>query len=117
MLRLVMPYTVSRVVTPWIVRSRVNSNPCFRPAQSWVFVRLVVRRNVRFSCRPCPLSMVVAMLPAGGGTGLPSGGKKRGPLPLLLFPAQARLDVDGQRGLIVLDGEDIIPAVRKDGLA
>src|SRR5438876_10167589 len=93
-----------------MVRSRVNSNPCFRPAQSCVFVRIVVRRSVRLSCRPCPLSVVRALLPADGGTGLASGGKKSGPPPLLVFPTQARLDVDRQRRLIVLDGEDIVTA-------
>src|SRR5262249_54040619 len=112
-----MPWTVSRVVTPFTVRSRVNAKPCFRPAQSCVFVKIVVRRNVRFSCRPCPLSIVFAVLPSGGGTGCPSGGKKRGSLPLLVLPAQTRLDVDHQRRLIVLDRENIVAAVVDDRLA
>jgi hypothetical protein len=38
-------------------------------------------------------------------------------LPLLVFPVQARLDVDRQRRLIVLDREDIVAAVVDDLLA
>src|SRR6185312_1152967 len=97
-----------------MVRSRVNSNPCFRPAQSCVLVRIVVRRSVRRSCRPCPLSIVVAVWPAAGSTGSPEGGKGSGLPPLLVFPGQTRLDVDGQRRLIVLDREDIVAAFLAD---
>src|SRR5262249_14391508 len=79
--------------------------------------KILVRRSVRLSCRPCPLSVVVAVLPAGGGTGFPSGGKKGGPLPLLLLPTQARLDVDRHRRLVVLDREAVIPPPAEDGLA
>ena len=57
------------------------------------------------------------MLSAGGGTGLPSGGKNRGPLPLLVFPTQARLDVDREPRLVVLDREDVVAAGRDDRLA
>jgi hypothetical protein len=37
-------------------------------------------------------------------------------LPLLVFPTQARLDVDRQRRLILLDREDVVAAGRDDGL-
>ena len=88
-----------------------------RPAQSCVLVRIVVRRSVRFSWRPCPLLTVVAVLPACGPTGSPLGGKKSGPPPLLVLPTQTRLDVDGQRRLIVLDREDVVAPLINDLLA
>lgn len=64
-LRLVIPYTTSTDFLPFSVRSSVSSNPCFRPAHSWFFVRPLVSRSVRTSSRPCPLSTVRATLPAG----------------------------------------------------
>lgn len=56
----------------------------------------------------------MAVLPAHGATGSPLGGKKSGLPPLLVLPIQARLDVDHQRRLIVLDREDIVAALVED---
>src|SRR5947209_4621763 len=64
--------------------------------------------------RPCPLSMVVATDPAGGASGRSSGGKSGGEPPCLLLTAEPRSDVDLQRRLVVLDGEDVIAAGRDD---
>src|SRR5262245_50106603 len=113
-LRLLIPWTTSTVVLPFSVRSRTTSNPCGRPTQSWCFVRIVVVRRVRFSMRPCPLVLVVATCPAGSATGWFSGGHGgAAPLGLLLGGAPGRY-VGSQRGLVVLDREDVVPTSRHD---
>jgi len=113
-LRLVMPRTVCVVVTPLMVRWRVNSNPCFSPAQFWCLVRTLVVRKVRFSKRPCPLLVCVASLAAGTGTGKPSGGKSGRLRPCLSFIGQTGTDIDFQTRLIVFDEEDIVAPLFND---
>jgi hypothetical protein len=63
------------------------------------------------------LSIRVAVAPAGGGAGLPSGGKTRRRASLLVLPTQPGPYVDRQGRLVVLDREDVVPAAVADGRA
>src|SRR3954470_23964703 len=93
--RLVIPYTTSTVVPPLTVRSRVSSNPCASPAQSWCLVSIVVVRSVLTSRRPCPLSTLRPTVPSGGG-GPAWGGKGAPQPPRLVLERQPRRYVHGQ---------------------
>src|SRR5262249_60199157 len=71
---------------------------------------MLVVRSVRFSRRPCPLSLRLANCVAGTASGSPSGGKSRGQPPRLLLIGQPGGYVVGQRRLVVLDGQEGIAA-------
>src|SRR5262249_54990893 len=75
---------------------------------------MLVVRSVRFSRRPCPLSLRLANCVAGTASGSPSGGKSRGQPPRLLLIGQPGGYVVGQRRLVVLDGQDVIAAAGDD---
>jgi len=108
-----MPRTVSTVLTPLIVRSLVSSNPCFSPAHSWYFVKVLVVCNVRFSSRPCPLFVWEAVR-GGDDAGKSSGGKSGRERPCLRVVTQAGAYIHRQAWLVVLDEEDVVAAAFDD---
>src|SRR4051812_44841255 len=78
---------------------------------------MVVSRSVRFSLRPCPLSVLLASIALGIGSNSPLGGKSRGGPPRLLPEGQPGVYVYDQAELVVLGEEEVVPSPVDDLVA